>query len=540
MALTDWRLYLLDDDFTAKAEWGVDIVEVLGQPATARFTLQDRFMGDYDFADVFGGGVTLEEIDTRVEILGAEIPAYRGKVLSDDVALPNMFPWRNHTIGCTDYQREIFDRRLIGVPTGELWDGPDPQGNYLPVDPLSLFGLGQTDKGAIQSMFTGVGPHALLPIGTIDADTFVNEYVPDGMNGAPFQAERSKIRNVMEWLAGQVGGNVQYWMDPGLRLHWQVIPRWFESESEAGALLTMFPETGFPMELAPVEIDNDNPNGTTSIGCRNLGWTFDYTSLLHQHYVVGGVGFAREPLSGVVDKKGTGWVTYGNVDQAPNATQAQELLDYPASVDLGSKLAAGRRAENSVTRGILRGKLTVGGKRHHPDGFHVGQKLKITDSRMPIYLRGRYFTIQRVTMKLLPGQNWRIYDIEWGDAPQQRVSTRVPSVQAPPERAAGRLWGISGNTTNPRPGSTVTVAGQLMDDAQNPRRAYGVPVPLELHVWDADGNEIDPVSVGAAISPEEVTTDAMGQWFTAMTVGESGYYCVCPVGAGTYILELPA
>lgn len=534
MALTtDFRITVLNElyDVTAKSEWPVDIEETLGQPSTASFRLQDRVMADVDFEDLAGGGIDLAELDTKIFLLGAEVPLFRGKVLRPGVELPVAHPFRIHGISCTDYQREVFDRRLVGAPGGGIWAPANSDNNFIPIDPTAIFASG-SDKGAVQTLFEN---YATVPSDPMDVDTFVNEYAT--LDGAPYLADKAKVRQVLEWLAGLVAGNLQYWLDPALRMHWQVIPRWFEQESDEDSLVMLFPETAFPMEAAPVAIDNENPDGVTSVGCRNLGWDFDYGPLLRQFYVVGGVGFAYN--GGVVDKRGSGWVSFGTDASAQNISQAQEVLDAPEAVDLTTKLAAAGRASHAVTRGILRGHLTVGNERHHPDGFHVGQSIRINDARMPGYLRNRYYCIQRVKTRLIPFTNWRIYDIDWGDAPVQRASSRRPLVvNSADVRGPGRVYDIAGRVGSPVAGSTVTIVGQLTDDAGNPRRAYGITVQLELHAWDSAGDVVDPDDVGASISEEEVTTNEMGTWEVQMTVGGSGYYCVCPVGSGSCVLKL--
>lgn len=493
-------------------------------------------MGPFDFTDLDPGGLgfNLDNIDVLIGLDGADVPMFRGAVLSDEVSLPERFPWRFHSLRSTDYQREIFDRRVIGAPGGDIWSGPDSDGNFIPVDGIGTIGLGESDKGAIQTLFTGVTAHATVPGGVIDADTFVNEYAI--LDGAPYTPDRAKVRQVMEWIAGQASGNVQYWLDPALRLHYAALPRWYEQESDIGSLLTLFPETAIPLERAPVNINNTSPDGVTTVGCRNLGWNFQYGGTLYQFYVVGGVGFKYN--GGLVDKAGTGWICYGQ-DALPTTAQAQEVIDVPSSVDMRSKRAAAIRAQKATDLGVLRGHMTVGNERHHPDGFHVGQLINIYDERMPDHLRGRDYVIQRVATTLIPNNEIRVYEIEWGDAPTARTSSRQPKPESVEDlRGPGRLFDVSGRHQNPLAGSTVTVVGQLVDEAGNARRVYGVAVDIELHVWDASGNEVTDVG---SLSAYTVTTDQMGAWQTDMTVDLApGYsYCVCPVGSNACTIAVP-
>ena len=538
---TDWRIYLLGYDFTDVAEWGVDIEETLGQPSTATFTLQDRALpGDFpnaagDFPGMPGGagiGFTLDQIDVKIEILGAPMPLFHGMVLNDAVDLPEQFPWRRHTLQCTDYQREIFDRRII-APTGSQWLGPDSDGNYIPTDMIQGLGLGQSDGSLVANLFDPAFGGAGVPayLGTVDATTFVTSYTT--IPGS-FQGDVTTIRALMEWAAGHVSGNLQYWMDPLFRLHWQIIPRWFEQEGPAFFLSLLFPATPTRLPSAPVSIDNDTPNGTTTISCRDLKWSLDYSAEVHQVFVSGGIGMSYN--GGAVDLRGTGWVVFGNPTSGPVMNLPAVVISDGSSVDTSSRVVAAMRATNAEDQGVLRGSFTVGGENSPaPDGWHVGQVVKITDSRMPAYLNGRFYTIQRVSVTLIPDVNRRVYKIEWGDAPTRRASTRRPlaeQITAKTAQEPGVLYDITGRVQNPLPGSTVFVTGQLMDAKKSPVRVSGVNVNLELHVWDDTGTP--QLGVGA-ISPAAVTTDEMGQWETAMTVGpqKGWHYCVCPVGANT-------
>jgi hypothetical protein len=296
-----------------------------------------------------------------------------------------------------------------------------------------------------------------------------------------------------------------------------VLPRWYEQQTDPGSLAMGLPETLFPLEAAPANIDNDTPDGVTSIGSRDLSWTFDYTSDTFEYYVNGGVGFAYN--GGVTDLKGSGWWPSTG---GPSGALPQAHLDAPSAVDSITKTAAATRARTSGQSGILRGKLVVGNERHHPDGWHVGQYLKINDVRLPGFLNGRYYVIQRVTTTLIPGQNWRVYTIEWGDAPIARLSSRkAPAASTQPPALPGRVWEAAYSEFTPLPSSTVTVVGQLTGDDGTPRRVANVTVHLEILTWDETDTPIAPVG---SLSADVVLTDTMGAWTTDLTVGSQAGY----------------
>lgn len=540
MALTDWRLELLDGvyDFTDVCEWGVHIEETLGQPSTASFTLQDRGApSSGDFAEHAGGPLTLDAMDVRARILGRDDLTYRGKILYDKVQLDQAFPWRRHDCRATDYQREFYDRRLVGTPTGFIWTGPDSDGNYTPVDPRLWVGNGLfVDGGTDADLVAGIMTDGqVVGSASIDVTTFVQAFLPSGFNADPLPVDRAKVRAILEAAAARVGGNLQYWLDPGLvssgqwRQHWAVVPRWFEQEAPAFYLALGLPATITPLETAPANIDNDSPDGVSSIGCRDLYWEFDYSNDVQQYWVNGALGFAYN--GGVADTAGSGWVSFGTPDATPSGGVAQELLDVPDSVASASKVAAAVRAGNATSQGLLRGRLVVGNERHHLDGWHVGQSFNLKDARLPDYLNDRRYVIQKVTTTLIPGQNWRVYTIEFGDAPIARSSSgRAPSVVNKPAQP-GRLWDIDGRVINPPASATITVVGQFE------RAAPNISVPLELHVWDDTGT---PQTGVGSISPTTVITDWLGRWETQLTVGptEGWHYCVCPVGSNSCVLTV--
>ena len=521
MTLTDWQVKFLigatEYDMTAKCEWGVSIEETLGQPAVATFKLQDRAPTDLDpFSDVFTGppgaqGVALERLDTKIEIAGATVPMFRGMVMTYTGALPVAYPWPTYEIHCTDYQTEVFDRRLVGVPNGYNWVGPDAQGNYTPVDPNAV--ASATDKATVVALLAAYNSFPVIDT------SLVNDYGTDLTGGGYdlIHFDRTTIRGALEIVAGMVAGNYQYWIDSALRMHGVVLPRWYEQQTDPGSLSLGLPETLFPLEAAPANIDNDTPDGITSIGSRDLSWTFDYNPDTFDYWVNGGLGFAYN--GGVADLKGSGWWP-----ALPSGALPQAMLDAPSAVDAITKSAAATRARTSGQQGILRGKLVVGNERHHPDGWHVGQAFKLNDVRLPGYLNGRYYVIQRVTTTLVPGQNWRVYAIEWGDAPIARLSSRKApgsSATATPPALPGRVWEAAYSEFTPLPSSVVTVVGQLTGDDGTPRRVANVSVSLEILTWDATNTLIAPVG---SLSASVVTTDTMGRWTTDLTVGSQlGY-----------------
>jgi hypothetical protein len=506
---------------------GVSIEETLGGQAVATFRLQDRATPEWGpLPDVFpssppgSGGVNFERLDTKITIDGQTDPVFRGMVMSPTGEIRPGDDWPTYTIPCTDYQNDVFDRHLVGVPSGDLWwaPGPVPPNEYTPNDPNAT--AGSTDAATVSSLMAA---YCGFPV--IDTTAHVHEYVPDLIRGGydTWTFDRTTLRGAFDQVAGYAAANVQYWIDTGFRLHWVAIPRWFDQQTGGGVSPRMLPETLVPLEAAPADIDNDAPNWTTNIACRAITWTLDYAPENAYYYVNGGVGFAYN--GGAVEHGGTGWWP-GN----PMGAGPQALLDAPEAWDDVTKAAAANRAYESTRAGVLRGRFIVGHQNWHPDGWHVGQAFKLTDSHLPGFLNDRYYVIQKVTTTLIPRQNIRVYSIEWGDAPIQRLSGRkAPAIPKPP--LPGRVWQNNYSENTPIPSATVRVTGQLEAEDGYGRKVANVPVHLAIETWDAaDAPVIPPLGT---LSATAVMTDALGRWSVDLTVASNpGYsYRVVPAAA---------
>jgi len=515
---TDFRLYISGYEFTRKADWEATIEESLGSPDSVTLKLQDRFGGSpLPFSDVNGGGgFNLERADVLIELVGQALPVFHGRVSSLDGDLPVGMPYPRYELPCADYTEEIYTQRLVGYPDGYNWL-INPDGSRSPIDPYSYPSTGDDIqvKSALQ-LYSN-------PRFAIDTTGFVGHH-HSNYYGDLFTS--TDIRGILEIYAGltDTDENIQYWFDTAYRFHWVVLPRWYETPTDP------------LLEPAPRDLNNDTPDGTTSIGFRNLKWKFDYSQGIGsngQYYINGGLGFDYNEGDVAPLFYGSGWDLDGIPAAYPgraDATRNQMAISQDGSITSEDRAAVGRRQRKLTNLGILRGSLTLGNERHHVDGWHKGQYFTLTDSRLPADVNGGTYVIQRVSMHLVPTVNWRIYDIEFGDAPIGRQSTRrqqkanqVDTVVVAP----GRLWDIQNRVMNPLPGSTVTIVGQLVYDDGTPKQLPNVRVCLVLDVWDAktDPTKAQPNVTGVgSLSAPSALTDDFGRFSVDLTVGDNPGY----------------
>jgi hypothetical protein len=251
--------------------------------------------------------------------------------------------------------------------------------------------------------------------------------------------------------------------------------------------------------------------------------------------VQGGLGFDYN--GGLVDFHGTGWDSDGIPTATPpgrDPSKSQARVRDEDSVTPAGRAAAGRRKRLQTKDGILRGQLTVGNERHHPDGWDIGQIMGVKDRRLPGMLNNRSYIIQRVILNLVPTQNWRVYDLEWGDAPIGRDSTRhqKEAKDAKAEALPARIFDIAYRRLTPLVGSTETIVGQLVDESGNPKRQPNVTVKLGLEIWlPTNDTDIPDQTItagtgadGSFLSDYAPVTDIMGTWQTNLTVGSTAGY----------------
>ena len=612
-------------------EWlGTSTEEILGTQGQSQIVIQDRT-----------NSLTINEHDDiQLVVHDSGWVLFRGEIITAKGDLPVGMPWTRYTLSCADYNGEL-SQRLVGAVDGNTWQKIDSLGDYTPIDPYANT-LG-TDKLTIQQLFD----HYFRVDGdAAETDTYVSELLPLGSfnpiywSTAGTAATAATLASALADLAGLVSSNVQFWLDPDLYFHWQVIPAWQTlAAAGTGSLLRLLAEEVDALADAPVGISD--VEDASHIGGRGLTWTFDGSAMPQQVYVRGSTGFTYDdgvdrwvpppdtpptpapkppgkyqitvnsttnvyhinPATGYIDEGppahisagnvvyanyiavpfdphgtrgghfykmvtgpnigglldndtnvlgygnitiviaptpppppsappitpptpvptigigGTGWS--GSVLQDPNLRQV--YLDAPLSADQPTRDAFGQQVLYRGAYPTLRGTVVVDGwhtdfagnpvEPVQVDGWRVGQKVPITDARLPADLNGRPYVIQRVQMNLLEG-GWRVYTLDWGDGPVQRVSSQGPP--KPITNAPAIQLVVSVPNTTPQPGETQTATAQMTDGSGSPWKVPDRAVSWTLNVVDLLGN---PVAGQGSLSTLTSVTDRNGQAFTAFTAG---------------------
>ncbi|HET7713706.1 MAG TPA: hypothetical protein VFK94_05465, partial [Patescibacteria group bacterium] len=212
-----------------------------------------------------------------------------------------------------------------------------------------------------------------------------------------------------------------------------------------------------------------------------------------------------EPKVGV---GGTGWVN--EVTQDPNKRQA--YMEAPIAVTRAMRDSYGGQALERGKVPTLRASVDVVGY----DGWRVGQLLRVTDARLPSYLNGRYFVIQRVRGGFLAETELRKYTLDFGDGPTSRW-TGQPILDGDVEWPPGAIQvDIQARDLSPGPNSTQIITGQLINGKGEPWAIAGKVVEWSFECY----NNLGVLQTGqGSITPEVSVTDKHGKARTRLTTG---------------------
>lgn len=224
-----------------------------------------------------------------------------------------------------------------------------------------------------------------------------------------------------------------------------------------------------------------------------------------QIQVVAVTSIAGDPKVGI---GGSGWVN--EVDQDPN--KRQSYMEAPISVTRAMRDSYGGQAVERGKEPTLRGSAVVVGY----DGWRVGQLMRVTDIRLPSYLNGRYFVIQRVRSGFLAETALRKYSIDFGDGPVSRWSGQPvldDSVEWPP---GVTQIDIAERDLSPGPNSTQIITGQLINPQGEPWAIAGKVVEWRFECY----NDLGELQTGeGSIDPKVSATDKSGKARTRLTTG---------------------
>jgi hypothetical protein len=213
------------------------------------------------------------------------------------------------------------------------------------------------------------------------------------------------------------------------------------------------------------------------------------------------------PGAALVGVGGSGWTN--EVTQDPNKRQV--YLEAPISDTRSKRDSIGRQALYRGKYPTVRGSVDVYGL----DGWRVGQALKITDARLPAKYNNRYYVIQKVASKLLPGNDLRSYRLDFGDGPKSRYSMQKKpgDITWPPPFA---YIEISAFDLTPGPNNTQRIKGQLKAPDGTAWRIAGRTVNWSFRCYNSNGVlQSDQGSIPPLVS----VTDKYGAAYTKLTTG---------------------
>jgi hypothetical protein len=504
-------------------EWDATWTEVVGGVGQASVTLQNR-VNDDSLDPLIAGDTGYRHL---LKMTAGSWVLYEGEIVTPTLDLPVGFPWRRWVLGCTDWNT-ILDLRIIGAPDGGMWLTTDGGLTFVAFDPSAV--NSDTDSDTIHDWFDAYVRTSQPPFGAFDttkdsAGGFVGTYIPSTVLN-PNPAGQPILLPINATLASAFAELAGYgafpiygpWIDPDRKVHWSAFPTLIG----AGTTGVLGSPAAMGMPAAPAIITDTSPDGVTSIGGRGLKYSFDLTYGPQQVYVVGVTGFAYN--GGAVISGGTGWAFGGSA-----IPSARQILADGQAITAAQRFSIGATYISYSERPQVKIIVTIGGRLDEGggsplmDGWRCGQLVTIIDARLPAWLNGRAWPIQKLTGTLKPYRNIRTMTIECGDAAIGRFSQKYRTVAAakiatPRQPTYTHLVYFA--DLSPAGGKVQTLTSQMIDSAKVPVRSQGVTVTWSL------ATEPGGADTPGYLSPTATVTNADGQTQTQFTMPASGRFKV--------------
>lgn len=474
-------------DVDDAAEWDVTWEERIDGVGTATGTIQDRNNNGAEFA---------KERD-EIEMLVNGDRVFHGEITKSRLELPSGRPWRRWKFTASDYNT-ILDLRLVGTPDGSDFTSIDGGKTHTPIDPHAH--CLATDRLTVQWLFE---KYAAMPDGTpIDATTFVRHYVNKfvlyNKHGKPvLWWTHATLREALNELANMAGFPIFYWMDPNDKFHWV---NFADFNAGQGSLPRLKPRPSVT-PFGPAIVTDHAPDHVTTIGFRDYFVEQDAAFMPEQPYIVGATDHVSAD-GNTVTYQGTGF----RGRQTRDITKRQILVDTQSLTE-AQKDATALSYLQFNKRGRIKASVTVGSPEDNVDGWHCGQLLRFRDVRSPHH--GKAFPIHRVQGSLKAGNDFRVYTIEFGDAPIGRFGQHY---KAAPQRIARKRipateHKITFPTTHLRPNTAYTLYSQMVDTSGAAFRQAGVTVHWSMVVV---GGQSGTVFDQGSLTPGEVLVTPTG------------------------------
>ena len=507
------------------AQWDVSFEERIDGVGQASVTIQDR---NNDPIREFGASNTVPGTDPPVHTGGpvtvgwrdilelrttaGDIALFHGEILQSNLSLPPGFPWRRWKLTATD-MNALLDQRLVGAADGYTWETIDGGVTHQPIDPDAK-GL-STDAATVQRLFDVYLRKPPYPSGgAFGTSTFVHDWIPTNVMTDPVTGEsrlrwtNTTLRSALDEMRALSGFPVFCWVDPDDEVHWMAFQDW--SLIGGFGLPMLSPTPPFAIS-APARItdNHDEIDGSTVIGGRGLSFDYDSSYMPQELYVTGVTDYVYDGGSTIF--QGTGWEGGGvGIGFHANPVFRQVSVDAQ-SATVRERKAVGHSYINYARRARLRAKVTVGSPTENVDGWRVGQFLTVSDERLPARLNNRAYPIQAVRGHLIPGNDFIVYELEFGDFPQARFSQkyRTTPQRIAPARLPAKRHHVELPTHHLLPSTSYTLHSQMVDHSGKPVRMSGIPVVWALQTTNAAGGVIAAGSIAAVNTP--CVTDQHGR-----------------------------
>jgi hypothetical protein len=488
-------------DTDSAAEWDATWEERIDGVGSASVTVQDRLNSTTEY----GRARDILEMRVNGQIV------FQGEITRSQLDLPSGRPFRRWKITASDWNM-VFDLRLVGTPDGSEWESIDGGATHTPID-ANAHGE-SSDQQTVRNLFDNYVRLDLRAIGggfvAFGTSTFVGHFIPirvlmDSSGNSRLRWTHATLRSALDELRGLAGFPLYYWIDPDKEVHWTNLP-----VPRPGVTLGPRPTHLIP---APAILTDTSPDGSSTVGFRDLTFQYDGTFMPQFTYVVGATDFIYNGNSPII--QGTGF-RGGHIGPI---RWARTIVVDAQSMTKAQRDAVGIHYEQYRLRARIKGSVVVGGPNEAIDGWRCGQYIRIFDPRLPPTLNGVPFPIQRVSGSLKAGNDFRVYTLEFGDAPMGSFSQKYRSgaQKLPTARLAAKIHRVYMPTTHLRPSTTYVLHSQMVDHSQKPVRQAGVPVSWSLTVKDRTGAT---VSAGS-LTIHRDTTDQHGRTASSLTTGSA-------------------
>jgi hypothetical protein len=518
---TGFQLLINGVDRTPDSEWDATWEQRLDGVGHASITIQDRII-----AEDYG------RVRDLLVMRANGVNVFSGEITDSRNELPPGRPWPRWKITASDWNT-VFDLRLVGAPDGSTWGSIDGGQTHGAIDPAAHSAY--HDGWSIDNLFNGGGAesapgYARLPDGTRFDTSQPNRtnYLPRSVFIDPATNEyrmhwtNTTLRSAVDEIRGLAPFPIYCWIDPDHKVHWQAFGRHNAVTGAPVRPFTSISPHAIRVPSAAAIVTDVSPNGTTSVGGRELSIGYDGAYMPEQPYITGTTDFIYR--GGSVVFQGTGFPDR----QTQDPTKRQLLVDAQAITE-AQKDSVARHYMKFATRARVRGSIKVGTPDDVVDSWRVGQMLKVVDARLPASLNGRSWPIQRVAGELKAGNDFRVYTLEFGDAPIDRFFQKyraTPGLHHRARHLPARKHHIYMPTHHLRPSTTYTLQSQMVDEANRPVRQAGVPVVWSLEVRDRAGVNVGGGSITAITS----ATDKHGRTSATLVTSSSTdvhYHVTC-------------